>query len=457
MLWPLWKLYLSWVVSRKTRKHWFPKEENSPGETRCKKSWEQFEEYDSLSLRYVKQVSAKRTIAWKKYKSNILISEVPTLWNLRTGPMKRLTDNSDAPEARLGTLPKTYELKEKDKATFHSPAEEWVLPAASTKEPEERKFGVGSGASMHMVSKRDFNSAELETMRTSRNPTTMMTANGEVQTREEATENVKEFDLFVTVMLLEETPSVLSLRKLCEDDGYSYHWTSGQKPHLTKKGKRIHCSVSNYVPFVVPGWSTSSSTMPTLTSSSSSSQDSVFDTSRYTENPVPERSGSMSEELRGNPLHKPTETEEVQSDLLHDLPDCLQKFRENLVDESSPSDPRWNLAPMDQGTSSSSHSRAKVEPGSGKQSVYTHFPKDPNCDICLKRKIMRASCRGRAGTVVPRADNFGDLITADPKIFSEGSESRKNHRYAVVVQDLATLWLQFSHLKQKHLRRPRRA
>ena len=49
---------------------------------------------------------------------------------------------------------------------------------------------------MHMVSKKDLNSAELETMRTSRSPTTVMTANGEVQTREEATENVKQLDLF---------------------------------------------------------------------------------------------------------------------------------------------------------------------------------------------------------------------------------------------------------------------
>ena len=41
---------------------------------------------------------------------------------------------------------------------------------------------------------------------------------------------VKEFDLFVTAMLLEDTPAVLSLGKLCEDHGYNYHWTSGQKP-----------------------------------------------------------------------------------------------------------------------------------------------------------------------------------------------------------------------------------
>ena len=59
---------------------------------------------------------------------------------------------------------------------------------------------------MHMVSKKDLDSAELEAMRMSRNPMTVMTANGEVQTREEATVYVKELDLFVKVMFLEEPP-----------------------------------------------------------------------------------------------------------------------------------------------------------------------------------------------------------------------------------------------------------
>ena len=117
-----------------------------------------------------------------------------------------------------------------------------------------------------------------------------------------------------------------------------------------------------------------------------------------------------------------------------------------MVDERSPSEPRGNPAPEDRDTASSSHelpmeSRAKVEPGSGKHSVYTHFPKDPNCDICLKTKITRSSCRRRSGTVVPKAEIFGDLITADDKILSEESESRNDHRYAVVVQDLATQWI----------------
>ena len=65
-------------------------------------------------------------------------------------------------------------------------------PAASIKEPEKREFVVDSGACMHMVSKRDLNSAELETLGTSRILRTVMTANGEVRTREDATVHVKE-------------------------------------------------------------------------------------------------------------------------------------------------------------------------------------------------------------------------------------------------------------------------
>ena len=143
-----------------------------------------------------------------------------------------------------------------------------------------------------------------------------------------------------------------------------------------------------------------------------------------------------------------------ESDPVHDLPAWLQEFRKNLVDESGPLDPRGDLALGHRDTAISFHelpmeSRAKVEPGSGKHSVFSHFPKEPNCDICLKTQITRASCRRRAGTVVPRAENLGDLITADHKVLSEESESRNNHRYAVVVQDLATQWLQSYPCKRK--------
>ena len=56
-------------------------------------------------------------------------------------------------------------LKARDKATFYSPTETWVMPAPSSKKPGEREFVVDSGASMHMLSKKDSSSAELEHLR----------------------------------------------------------------------------------------------------------------------------------------------------------------------------------------------------------------------------------------------------------------------------------------------------
>ena len=85
----------------------------------------------------------------------------------------------------------------------------------------------------------------------------------------------------------------------------------------------------------------------------------------------------------------------------------------------------------------------------GKHSVYAHFPKDRNCEICHRINITRAPCRRRIGGAVPRAENFRDLITADHKVLGESCESRNNHRYAVVVQDLATQWIQAYPCKNK--------
>ena len=112
---------------------------------------------------------------------------------------------------------------------------------------------------MHMISKKDLNSSELETLTKSCSPTIVITANGEVQTHEEATVYVKELDILLTMKVLENTPAVLSLGKLCDEHGYSYEWINGQKQHLIKNGIRIQSNTENFVPIVVPGLSTSSS------------------------------------------------------------------------------------------------------------------------------------------------------------------------------------------------------
>ena len=86
-----------------------------------------------------------------------------------------------------------------------------------------------------------------------------------------------------------------------------------------------------------------------------------------------------------------------------DILEWLQEFRENLVDDR---------VPEHRDSHASSSHEASLEPtfkrreDLGKHSVYTHFPKDRNSEICQRTKITRAPCRRRNGGAVLRAENF---------------------------------------------------
>ena len=118
-----------------------------------------------------------------------------------------------AREAAWNLAKNILNLMEHERATFFSPSENWCLFVPSTIKPEEREFVVHSGASMHMISRKDLNSAEFETLTTSRSLTTVITANGEMQTLEEATVYVEELDIFLTMKVLEKHASSIVARK----------------------------------------------------------------------------------------------------------------------------------------------------------------------------------------------------------------------------------------------------
>ena len=108
-----------------------------------------------------------------------LISVAPTLQNLRFGLRRRQSGKSKVPAKQRGSWPKVLKLKEHERATFFSPSENRCLPISNLK-PEEREFVVDSGASMHMISKKDLSDAEMDTLTKSCSPTIVITANGEV-------------------------------------------------------------------------------------------------------------------------------------------------------------------------------------------------------------------------------------------------------------------------------------
>ena len=87
-----------------------------------------------------------------------------------------------------------------------------------------------------------------------------LTANGEVQTHEDAIVYVKELDIFLTMKVLDK-----ARQQYCRSESFAMKTcipTNGsmvKKPHLIKDGIRIICNTENFVPIVVPGLSSSSS------------------------------------------------------------------------------------------------------------------------------------------------------------------------------------------------------
>ena len=120
----------------------------------------------------------------------------------------------------------------------------------------------------------------------------------------------------------------------------------------------------------------------------------------------------------------------------HDLPGWLEEFTSECMGRRSFSIRRRTRKHL------TLHQEPSRKVISGEHSVFTHFPKDRNCEACKRTEMTRAPCRRRTGNAELRAEKFGDLITADQKVLNEEGESRHNPRYAVVVQDLATHWIQ---------------
>ena len=272
---------------------------------------------------------------------------------------------------------------------------------------------------MHTMSEKDLSSDELDTLRRSRTLTVVLTANEEVYTNDEAEVYVRDLNLFVTVQLLEETLAVLSLGKLCEDHGYSYEWVSGQKPRLTKEEKTIACKNDSFVPLVVPGLSTSSGSN---SSSTSTSQD-LSSTS-----PAKERSDGLAPRERcGSPPKPRTKIKRGMTG----------KIRTTVCEIFLSGWRRQRILVTQNCLQAHTFLRTQIRnvlrqwyQNQGSTVLKLTSQKNEVAKSAGEPKWQGLLAEDATGVALPRAEKFGDLITAD-----------HNYRYAVVEQDLATQWI----------------
>ena len=192
-----------------------------------------------------------------------------------------------------------------------------------------------------------------------------------------------------------------------------------KNPHLIKDGIQIICNTENFVPIVVPGLSSSSSgsssaLRPPMKQENHSSSSSSSSPSSPTvgEIPVREREDAPNSDISPVPMSNLVDDGSGQSDEFQvnknpktnkketaiergnpsdsEIPEWLQEFKGNLVDDE---------IPLQGGSHASSSHEASLKPtfkrreDLGKHSIYTHFPEDRNCEICQRTKITRAPCR----------------------------------------------------------------
>ena len=170
------------AIVKKIQMHSFLKVERL-GETRSRKSWNQCKGYHSPSLRYAMRSESSSSVKSLRFQKFDDMSHEETERKQRCA------------QIMAWNLAKTFATRSK---------------RIRQQKSRRREFLVDSGASMHMVSKRDLNSAELVTMRTTRGLTTVMTANGEVQTREDTTVYVKHRTWLSKFCFLKKLPQFFS-------------------------------------------------------------------------------------------------------------------------------------------------------------------------------------------------------------------------------------------------------
>ena len=95
-----------------------------------------------------------------------------------------------------------------------------------------------------------------------------------------------------------------------------------------------------------------------------------------------------------------------------------------------------------------------------KHNIFTHFPRDKDCEVCQRTIAHKTSLRPSSvprGDALPEPKVFGDAITADHKILNEDEASRDEDKVACIIQDKATYFIGAYPSKSKSTRHTKKS
>jgi len=216
----------------------------------------------------------------------------------------------------------------------------------------------------------------------------------------------------IQAMILKDTPDVLSIGKRCVEQGFAFHWNSGESPYILRPdGGRVDCFVENNIPYVIEPTGVACPISYGNSSSSSGHANACDDG-----NTQPAKETTV--ELEGTNLNVPGHMEQNT----HDKDSVVELGQPNTHDD----------VPL-----------MKIE-ATSLHHLLTHTPKNPYCQSCQRAKMQRKPHKSKKIPISERmqAHAFGDLITGDHIVtIDKMDRSIDGKRDAVVIYDVATLYL----------------
>ena len=169
--------------------------------------------------------------------------------------------------------------------------------------------------------------------------------------------------LSLWIQLVKDSPSVLSLGRLCNDTGYYYSWPTRETPRLSNSKKVIERNTENFV-------TTKHKAVPSIEFSTAMGNlereqevdDTMLDLLQpFTEGLEEQVASSSTPTARGGPKHEVVEEQSLDEKLPSVVTDAVG---DTLAEDTK------------------SKKSIIGSPPRGSHHVFTHYPKDPKCEVC---------------------------------------------------------------------------
>ena len=129
----------------------------------------------------------------------------------------------------------------------------FCVPGVNRNGHKPRFHLIDSGASCHLVSRKQLTQEELRRIRKAAEPMPLQTANGIITADEVVDIYIEGLQESITCYILNDTPNAISLESLCDDLGFDYVKKAGQKPYLRRNGFKYFLDTTQNVPIICPG------------------------------------------------------------------------------------------------------------------------------------------------------------------------------------------------------------